>query len=81
MIAAVAVGSVITFGSVSVPGEVSFLANIAPIAMALGAPVAPLALLVAVEMVPDLFRTLANVTMDVAVTAAVDRSGRDSSKT
>ena len=28
----------------------------------------------AVEMVPDIFRTLGNVTMDVAVTAVVDRS-------
>ena len=74
MIAAVAVGSVISFGSVSVPGEVSFLASIAPIAMALGVPIAPLALLVAVEMIPDIFRTVGNVTMDVAVTAAVDRS-------
>jgi hypothetical protein len=29
---------------------------------------------VAVEMVPDIFRTLGNVSMDVAVTAAVSRS-------
>lgn len=71
--AAVAVGSVISIGSVSVPGEVSFIASVAPIAMALGVPIAPLALLVAVEMVPDIFRTVGNVTMDVAVTAAVDR--------
>jgi Na+/H+-dicarboxylate symporter len=65
---------VISYGAVSLPGEVSFIASIAPIAMALGVPVAPLALLVAVEMVPDLMRTLGNVTLDVAVTAAVDRS-------
>jgi proton glutamate symport protein len=37
-------------------------------------PIAPLALLVAVEMVPDIFRTLGNVSLDVAVTTAVDRS-------
>jgi Na+/H+-dicarboxylate symporter len=37
-------------------------------------PVEPLVLLIAVEMVPDIFRTLGNVTMDVAVTAVVDRS-------
>ena len=76
MIAAVAVGSVISFGSVSVPGEVSFLASIAPIAMALGAPVAPLALLVAVEMIPDIFRTIGNVTLDVALATVVDREPR-----
>jgi len=40
----------------------------------MGVPVEPLALLVAVEMLPDLMRTLANVTMNVAVTSAVDRS-------
>ena len=60
--------------AVSLPGEVSFISSIAPIAMALGVPIAPLALLVAVEMVPDIFRTLGNVTLDVAVTATVDRS-------
>ena len=71
---ATAVASVISYGAVSLPGEVSFISSIAPIAMALGAPIAPLALLVAVEMVPDIFRTLGNVTMDVAVTTAVDKS-------
>jgi Na+/H+-dicarboxylate symporter len=39
----------------------------------MGVPVGPLALLVAVEVLPDLMRTLGNVTLDVAVTAAVDR--------
>jgi Na+/H+-dicarboxylate symporter len=74
MIAATAVGAVMSYGAVSLPGEVSFISSIAPIAMALGVPIVPLALLVAVEMIPDVFRTVGNVTMDVAVTAAVDRS-------
>jgi Na+/H+-dicarboxylate symporter len=74
MIAATAVGAVMSYGAVSLPGEVSFISSIAPIAMALGVPIAPLALLVAVEMIPDVFRTVGNVTMDVAVTSAVDRS-------
>ena len=74
MIAAVAVGAVMSYGAVSLPGEVSFISSIAPIAMALGVPIAPLALLVAVEMIPDIFRTVGNVTLDVAVTTAVDRS-------
>jgi len=73
IVAAVAVAAVISFGSISVPGEVSFISSITPIALALGVPIAPLALLVAVEMIPDIFRTLGNVTMDVAVTTAVDR--------
>ena len=73
MLAAVAVGAVMSYGAVSLPGEVTFISSIAPIAMALGVPIAPLALLVAVEMIPDIFRTLGNVTLDVAVTTAVDR--------
>jgi proton glutamate symport protein len=74
MIAATAVGAVMSYGAVSLPGEVSYISSIAPIALALGVPIAPLALLVAVEMVPDIFRTVGNVTMDVAITAIVDRS-------
>jgi Na+/H+-dicarboxylate symporter len=74
MIAATAVGALMSYGAVSLPGEVSYISSIAPIAMALGVPVAPLALLVAVEMIPDIFRTVGNVTMDVAITAVVDRS-------
>jgi Na+/H+-dicarboxylate symporter len=67
-----------SYAAISLPGEISFISSIAPIAMALGVPIAPLALLVAVEMIPDIVRTLGNVTLDVAVTAAVDRSaGRE----
>jgi proton glutamate symport protein len=71
--AAIAVATIISFGSISVPGEASFITSIAPVAMALGVPIAPLALLVAVEMIPDIFRTVGNVTIDVAVTTAVDQ--------
>jgi proton glutamate symport protein len=74
MLAAVAVGAVMSYGAVSLPGEITFISSIAPIAMALGVPIAPLALLVAVEMVPDIFRTLGNVTFDVALASVVDRS-------
>ena len=74
MIAATAVGSLMSYGAVSLPGEVSYISSIARIAFALGVPIAPLGLLVAVEMVPDIFRTVGNVTLDVAVTAAVNRS-------
>jgi len=77
MIAATAVGAVMSYGAVSLPGEISYISSIAPIALALGVPIAPLGLLVAVEMVPDIFRTLGNVTFDVALTAAVDRSTSD----
>ena len=73
MIAATAVGAVMSYGAVSLPGEVSYISSIAPIAIALGVPIAPLGLLVAVEMVPDIFRTVGNVTHDVTLAAIVDR--------
>lgn len=77
MISGIAVAFIISVGSVSLPGSISFVVSIGPIAIAMGVPVEPLALLVAVEMLPDIMRTLANVTMNVAVTAAVDRSTQD----
>jgi len=70
------VALLVSLGTVSLPGTISFIASIAPIALAMGVPVAPLALLVAVEMVPDVMRTLGNVTMNVAVAGVVDRNGR-----
>ena len=77
MLAGVAVGVVMSYGAVSLPGEITFISSIAPIAMALGVPIAPLALLVAVEMVPDIFRTLGNVTFDTALAAVVDKGATD----
>jgi proton glutamate symport protein len=70
------VALIISVGSVSLPGSISFVVSIGPIALAMGIPIEPLALLVAVEMVPDIMRTLSNVTMNVAVTSAVDRKAQ-----
>lgn len=74
IVAATLVGAVMSYPAISLPGEISYISSIAPIALALGAPIAPLALLVAVEMIPDIIRTLGNVCGDVAVTALVDRA-------
>ncbi len=76
MLAGFAVASVMSFGAVSLPGAISLVTSCGPIALAMGVPVGPLALLVAVEVLPDLMRTLGNVTLDVAVTAVVDRADR-----
>jgi len=76
IVAATLVGAVMSYPAISLPGEISYISSIAPIALALGAPIAPLALLVAVEMIPDIIRTLGNVCADVAVTAVVDRTGK-----
>lgn len=74
--AGVAAAAITTMGAVSLPGSISFVSSIAPIALVMGVPVEPLALLVAVETLPDIIRTLGNVTMDVAVTATIaERSG------
>ena len=70
--AGVVVAFITTFGSASVPGTITFILNIAPVAAAMGVPLWPLGILVAVEMLPDIMRTVGNVTMDVAVTGAVD---------
>jgi len=75
--AGIGVAIIISIGSVSLPGSISFVVSIGPIAIAMGVPVEPLALLVAVEMLPDIMRTLGNVTMNVAVTSAVDRIQED----
>jgi Na+/H+-dicarboxylate symporter len=68
-----AAGTLTTIGSISLPGQISFVTSIAPICLAIGVPIEPLVLLVAVETIPDIFRTVGNVTMDVAVTATVAR--------
>jgi len=73
-----AVGATTTLGAVSLPGQISFVSSIAPIGLAMGLPMEPLILLIAVETIPDIIRTLGNVTMDVAATATVARrSGFD----
>ncbi len=74
--AGVLVAFLVSLSSVSLPGTISFVVSVGPIAMAMGVPVAPLGLLVAVEILPDLMRTLGNATMDVAVTTAVDRKAQ-----
>ncbi len=74
--AGIATAAITTMGSVSLPGTVSFIASVAPVAIAMGVPIEALGLFIAVETVPDLFRTVGNVTMDTAVTISVSaRSG------
>ncbi|TPG10426.1 dicarboxylate/amino acid:cation symporter [Sphingomonas oligophenolica] len=74
--AGIAVAALTSLGSVSLPGQISYISSIAPIAITMGVPIAPLGLLVAVETIPDIIRTLGNVTNDLALTATVAaRSG------
>lgn len=75
--AGIAAAAITTMGAAGVPGQASFITSIAPICIAMGVPIAPLALLIAVETIPDIFRTLGNVTMDVAATATVAEQSGD----
>ena len=75
MAGAIVVAVAVSIGSVGLPGQVSFIASVAPICAALGLPIDVLGILVAVEILPDIFRTVGNVTADVAVTTLVDRAG------
>jgi len=72
----VAAAAMTTMGAVGIPGQASFVTSIAPICLAMGVPLAPLAILIAIEVIPDLMRTMGNVSMDVAATTVISkRSG------
>jgi Na+/H+-dicarboxylate symporter len=73
MAGAVVVAYAVSIASVGLPGQVSFIASIAPICFALGVPVDLLGILIAVEVIPDIFRTLGNTTADLAATSILAR--------
>jgi|GEM_PF-3273448 len=60
----------------SLPGAISSYAGTAPTIIALGAPIELLPILVAVDVIPDMLRTVANVTYDLTATAVITRPGR-----
>lgn len=78
LIGAVVVAFAVSIGSVGLPGQVSFIASMTPICIALGVPIELLGVFLAVEVVPDIFRTLGNVSGDLAATLILsDRRERD----
>ena len=77
LVAGFAVAAVASYWAVSLPGSLTFITSIAPIALAMGVPIEPLALLIAVEVLPDLTRTLGNVTWDVTATGIASRGERE----
>lgn len=70
------VAALTSLGAVSLPGTVSYVSSIAPVCATLGVPTAPLGLLVAVETLPDIIRTLGNVMWDLATTLTLARRER-----
>ncbi len=57
-----AIAVVMSLAAVGLPGQVSFFTSIVPICVVMGVPVGALPLLLAVETIPDIFRTIGNVT-------------------
>lgn len=75
--AAAALAVVISLGSVGLPGQVSFMATTMPVTSAMGLPLDPLGLLLAVDTIPDVFATVGNVSADLTANAIVARHHRD----
>jgi len=64
---------VISLGAVGLPGQASFMGTVLPVVQAAGLPVAPLGLLLAVDLLPDVFATVGNVTGDLVLTGRIAR--------
>lgn len=62
---------VVSIGSVGLPGQASFMGTNLPVVQAMGLPVEPLGMLLAVDLIPDIFATLGNVTADLTATSLV----------
>lgn len=73
IVGAIIVAYAVSIASVGLPGQVSFIASIAPICLALGVPIDLLGILIAVEVIPDIFRTLGNTTANLATTSILAR--------
>jgi Na+/H+-dicarboxylate symporter len=69
--AGIGLAVIISMGSVGLPGQVSFMATNMPVTQAMGLPVEPLGVLLAVDTIPDVFSTVGNVTADLTATAVV----------
>lgn len=63
-------------GTVGLPGQISFILSVAPICVAMNLPLDLLPILLAVEVAPDIFRTLGNVANDMAITTILARGER-----
>lgn len=68
------VAAAVSIGAVGLPAQVSFFAVVAPICVAMGVPTVLLPLLLAIETIPDIFRTIGNVTADLAVMRLAGRN-------
>ena len=67
----VALSVLVSMGSVGLPGQAIFIATNLPVTQAMGLPIAPLPVLMAVDAIPDVLATVGNVTADMTATAVV----------
>lgn len=72
LILGVVVAAIVSLAAVGLPSQITFFTTTGPICLAMGVPVEALPLLLAVETVPDIFRTVGNVTADMGVTRILD---------
>src|SRR5690348_11432923 len=77
LVAGALLAVVISLGSVGLPGQVTFVATNLPVAQAMGLPLSPLGLMLAVDTVPDALATLGNVTADLTATSVVAKQTRE----
>ena len=76
-VASIAVSAVLlSFSVPGIPGGV--LLVIVPVLTSLGIPAEGVGILLAVDVIPDMFRTATNVTADMVATVVVSRRGRES---
>ena len=76
LVTGVALSVLVSMGSVGLPGQAIFIATNLPVTQAMGLPIAPLPVLMAVDAIPDVLATVGNVTADMTANALVaSRSG------
>jgi len=76
MAAGIGLAVVTSWAVAGLPSSITFFNTTVPISLAMGVPLGILPLLLAVEVISDLFRTVGNVTADLAVTAWLTRDAR-----
>ncbi len=73
----VALSVLVSMGSVGLPGQAIFIATNLPVTQAMGLPIAPLPVLMAVDAIPDVLATVGNVTGDMTANALVASRSED----
>lgn len=73
--AGVVIAAVVSVGLVGLPSALTFFTALGPIFLTMGIPLEVLPLLLAVEALPDIWRTVGNVTGHVTAAAVVARQG------